>query len=96
MNLIITIPQDMAKFYQQIDLAQLMKLNFIIEQYAQGTITTKMASDWANLSEVEFLALCQKQGISRQTYESGEELEEEFAMLTKIFALKNSTSRPFI
>lgn len=87
MNLTINIPHDMANFYQQFDLAQMMKLNFIIEQYAQGKITTKMASDWANLSEVEFLKQCSLKSVPRQTYESPQELEEEFAMLTKNFVM---------
>lgn len=87
MNLTISIPQDMATFYRQLDLAQMMKLNFIIEQYAAGNITTKMASDWANLSEIEFLEQCSLKSVSRQTYESSQELADEFAMLRKNFVI---------
>lgn len=85
MNITISIPQEMAQFYSKFDLARMMKLNFIIEQYAQGNITTKMASDWANLSEVEFLKQCSLKSVPRQTYESPQELEQEFAILSQQF-----------
>lgn len=88
MNVTIPISQEMANFYQKIDLAHIMKLNFIIEQYAQGNITTKMASDWANLSENEFLKQCSLRGVSRQTYESAQELYDEMTMLAQKFALQ--------
>ncbi len=44
MQIVITIPNDFAREYQQADIERLMKLNFIIDEYRQGKITTKRAS----------------------------------------------------
>ncbi|WP_230656566.1 UPF0175 family protein [Psychrobacter sp. I-STPA10] len=80
MDITISIPNDMATQFAQADLAGLMTLNFIIDQYRQGNVTLKRACRWADLEEVEFLTECQQRGVSRQTYESIDELTQEVEM----------------
>lgn len=80
MDITISIPNDMAIQFAQADLANLITLNFIIDQYRQGNVTLKRACRWADLEEVEFLTECQQRGVSRQTYESIDELTQEVEM----------------
>ena len=87
MDITISIPNDMATQFAQTDIAGLMTLNFIIDQYRQGNVTLKRACRWANLEEVEFLTECQKRGVSRQTYESEQDLLDELARLQKDFSI---------
>ncbi len=91
MQIMITIPNDFAhelsSQYQIADIEYLMKLNFIIDQYREGLITTKRASQLVALDEVSFLGQCHTRGVSRQTYSSEQELYDEFAQIAKDFPL---------
>ncbi len=89
MQIVITIPNDFAREYQQADIERLMKLNFVIDEYRQGKITTKRASQLVDLDEVAFLTQCQTRGVSRQTYFSEQELFDEFAQINNDFAVNH-------
>lgn len=89
-EVIISIPNDIAKSYSLSDWQAMLRLNTAIELYRQGRFSTKVATRFSGVAnEIVFLLECQNRGIARQTYNSIEELNHEVANINQLMALKN-------
>lgn len=92
MQISLQVPQYISQSMTQADIEHQFKLNFVIDQYRQGNLTLKQASQWVALGEIEFLEQCQKRGVSRQTYADNEELTQEFNKISRLLAKKQGDS----
>lgn len=86
MQISLQVPQYISQSMTQADIEHQFKLSFVIDQYRQGNLTLKQASQWVALGEIAFLEQCQKRGVSRQTYADNDELSQEFAKINRLLA----------
>ncbi len=89
-EVVISIPNDIAKSYSLSDWQAMLRLNTAIDLYRQGRLSTKVATRFSGVAdEIAFLQECQNRGIARQTYDSIEELKHEVANINQLMALKS-------
>lgn len=89
-EIVISIPNDIAKSYSLSDWQAMLRLNTAIDLYRQGRLSTKVATRFSGVAdEIVFLQECQNRGIARQTYDSIEELTHEVANINQLMALKS-------